>query len=249
MRLADCAMHLVPPLNALTAGSSTARTSVKPSRASVIRSPSELGTTVRRARRPHAAALALDGTSVSPSEASTWLPRDVPMFTVHTRERRHEWVTPAGGGMPVVPVIVENMLVHGVALLLDRHVRAKSGLKCRRNPSRHERDASRYSGKQASHDVDNEPDDYRAEEIGDESVAQCSTPHGFGGQIGVGHLERHADRKGQVGEVPVVRSSLFIEVDTTIGTPVVDTAISQRKDRVDNAPSEHQAGSTPIVSR
>ncbi len=65
---------------------------------------------------------------------------------------------------------------------------------------------SRLLVEQARHDIDDEADDHGTEQIRDQRVSQGGTSHGLRGQIGVGYLERHADGKGEVGEVDIVRS-------------------------------------------
>ena len=49
-------------------------------------------------------------------------------------------------------------------------------------------------------------------------MAECEPSHGFAREVGVGDLEGHADRQGQVGEVGEVGQRCFVEFDA-FGVP------------------------------
>jgi hypothetical protein len=58
-------------------------------------------------------------------------------------------------------------------------------------------------------EVDRRGDDDRAEQIGQQGMAQSGRPDLRGGEAGVGDLEGHPDREGEVGEVGVLRAPVL----------------------------------------
>ena len=66
---------------------------------------------------------------------------------------------------------------------------------------------------QSGYEVDRRCDDHRAHGERQPRVPQRGPPYLPGPDVGVGDLEGHADREGQVGEVAVVRGRGLVEVD------------------------------------
>ena len=66
------------------------------------------------------------------------------------------------------------------------------------------------------HHIDDESNDDRTEQEREESVREGNPPDPLVRQIRVGHLERHANGKGQVGEVQIGGRIVLVEVDATL---------------------------------
>ena len=85
---------------------------------------------------------------------------------------------------------------------------------------------------QAGYDVDGGCDDHGAHGEREPGVPQRGPAYLLGLDVGVGDLEGHADREGQVGEVAVVRGGGLVEVDASGVPGVVQACVSQRVHRV-----------------
>lgn len=72
-------------------------------------------------------------------------------------------------------------------------------------------------------------------------MAQSRTPNRLGGEIGVGDLEGHANREGEISEVPVIGSIGLVEVNSAWFILIVEARVVEREDGVHAEPTKHDA--------
>src|SRR4051794_6425848 len=84
-------------------------------------------------------------------------------------------------------------------------------------------------------------DDPRAEDVGQQRVLEGHTANALAHEVRVRDLERHPDREGEVGEVPVVGSLVSRELDAARRRAVVDARVAEDKHRVHRRPREPHA--------
>ena len=89
---------------------------------------------------------------------------------------------------------------------------------------------------QTADHVDGDADDDGAKDVAEQGVTGDRATDSSRRNVGVGHLECHADGEGEVHEVEVVRAGVVVEVDPAFRLVIVQVRVTQGEDRVDGEP-------------